>query len=540
MKVLTVKIQDLKEITEFRDFYSQQPLDQLVESYKNDGQQNPIHISPDMEIINGYRLVDAIKIAGGTTVDAIIIEGKPTMRKRIVLNQYREKTTDDHLREVREVFNMFPKRQGQKKPDGEKYDRDEMISNSLGNRWKGDVIINKVEHILNNDLDGDILSKGILEKNWKVDTCFDFLKSKMTIDQENGYGFTQQLIDGTYSVAEVNRFIDQRYALDKKHSHTFVIPQKANFYNMDCVDLAGLTEYLKKVDLIITSIPYWALRNYKNGQNRQLGQEATKEEFAHNIADIFNKLIPTLKDSANVIINIGETYKDGLAQGIPFLIKEYISKETPLIHKDTLIWSKKNARPQGEKVKRTLNSIEYLLLFIVDPKKSKYNQLTFPVEGKKIKITRGVKDVSNKGDRSPKRKSVTKNYGKLTSHLDEQQIENIIITSVGKNHDIFKISEIGHPAPMSAMLPVTLTLMLSDEADLVCDPFAGSNIVGKCALELNRQSVSTELSKEYFDIGCEMLTKGAENFDRDSLDIINEMVYPDLHRDQDTNTRIAA
>jgi hypothetical protein len=35
------------------------------------------------------------------------------------------------------------------------------------------------------------------------------------------------------------------------------------------------------------------------------------------------------------------------------------------------------------------------------------------------------------------------------SHLNEQTVEDIIVTSVGKNHEIFKISEEGHPAAMS-------------------------------------------------------------------------------------------
>ena len=126
------------------------------------------------------------------------------------------------------------------------------------------------------------------------------------------------------------------------------------------------------------------------------------------------------------------------------------------------------------------------------------------------------------------------------SHLKEQEIEDIIMTSVGQNHDIFKISEVGHPAPMSPMLPVTLILMLSNEGDLVCDPFGGSNVVGKVALELNRRYLSTELSKEYFDIGCEMLKMGDENFDRESLDVINEMVYPDPQKAQDNIKPIAA
>lgn len=541
MKNLNVLISELKEIPEFRDFFCPQPIEDLVESYKTFGQLVPIHVSEDLEIINGYQMVDAIKMAGGTTVMAQIIDGKPDIHLRITLNLYRQKTTEDQIRVIREVFKIFPKRQGQRCADEETYDRARKISNSLNGKWKNDVILNKLEYILNNDLDNDVLSKGIVGKGWKVDTCHDFLKEKMNVDVEKQYGFTHKLMDGTYTVAEVNKFIDQRLALDTKHQYTFVIPEKANFYNMDCVKLAEMATYASKVGLVYTSIPYWALRTYKEGQERELGQEETKEEYAANIAAIFAKLVPILKESANVVINVGETYRDGVAQGIPFLIKDYISKHTSLIYKDTLIWSKKNPRPQGEKVKRPVNSIEYLLWFVVDPVKAKYITLTFPVDGKKAEVTGGSKDVASNGKVSKKSKSISKDYGKLMSHLYEQEIENIIVTSVGKNHDIFKISEEGHPAPMSPMLPVTLILMLSDENDLVCDPFGGSNVVGKCALLLNRRYLGAELSKEYYNIGCEMLQLGNQNYDREGLDQINDMVYINHENDeQETEYQKAA
>jgi DNA modification methylase len=525
MRNIDVLISELKEIPEFRDFFSPQSIDDLVESYKTYGQQVPIHISDTYEIINGYRMVDAIKMAGGTTVMANIIDGEPDTHKRIALNLYRKTTTEDQIRVTREVFRIFPKRQGQRCTDELPYDRARKISSCLNGKWKNDVILNKLEYILNNDLEKDVLSKGIIEKGWKVDTCYDFLKEKRSVDVENHYGYTHKLMDGTFTVAEVNKFIDQRLALDTKHPFTFVIPEKANFYHMDCVKLAEMAIFANRVDLFFTSIPYWILRTYKEGEERELGQEETKEEYAANIAAIFEKLYPTLKESGNVVINVGETYRDGVAQGIPFLIRDYISKHTSLIYKDTLIWSKKNPRPQGEKVKRPVNSIEYLLWFVVDPVKAKYTTLTFPVQGKEARINNGCKDVASNGKVTKKSKSISKDYGKLKSHIYEQEIENIIITSVGKNHDIFKISEEGHPAPMSAMLPVTLILMLSDENDLVCDPFGGSNVVGKCALLLNRRYLGAELSKEYFNIGCEMLLLGNQNYDREGLDQINDMVY---------------
>jgi DNA modification methylase len=78
---------------------------------------------------------------------------------------------------------------------------------------------------------------------------------------------------------------------------------------------------------------------------------------------------------------------------------------------------------------------------------------------------------------------------------------------------------------MNLTLPVTFALMLSDEGDLCADIFGGSQVSGKIFTLLNRRYVSTEKSKEYFNIGCQRLLNAMNEFDRDSLDIINELVY---------------
>jgi hypothetical protein len=54
---------------------------------------------------------------------------------------------------------------------------------------------------------------------------------------------------------------------------------------------------------------------------------------------------------------------------------------------------------------------------------------------------------------------------------------------------------------------------------------SGSNVVGRVSQLLNRKSLSTELSKKYFKVGCRMLEKSIKEFNREDLDIINELAY---------------
>ena len=80
---------------------------------------------------------------------------------------------------------------------------------------------------------------------------------------------------------------------------------------------------------------------------------------------------------------------------------------------------------------------------------------------------------------------------------------------------------------MSGILPVVPILMCSDEYDhnTVLDIFSGSNVVGRMGLLLNRKVLSAELSKDYYDIGCKMLENAIEDYNREDLDVINELAY---------------
>ena len=62
----------------------------------------------------------------------------------------------------------------------------------------------------------------------------------------------------------------------------------------------------KSIDCIVTSPPYWQLRDY--GVAGQLGLEDTVEEYIEKLLDIFDECWRVLKDTGTVFINMGDTY----------------------------------------------------------------------------------------------------------------------------------------------------------------------------------------------------------------------------------------
>lgn len=73
----------------------------------------------------------------------------------------------------------------------------------------------------------------------------------------------------------------------------------------DCRDLIKKIPK-RHIDLLVTSPPYWAKRIY-NGSG-ELGTEESPEKFVRVLADYFDEFISHLKDTANVFVNLGDTY----------------------------------------------------------------------------------------------------------------------------------------------------------------------------------------------------------------------------------------
>jgi DNA modification methylase len=526
MKTAIVKISHLVEVPELKQYYTHQSIDELSNSIVVDGLKTPIIVTENYEIIDGFRRVEAMKQLGKEYIDVWIDEAEPVIFERIIRNMYRTKTTDDFVKELKTVFVKYPKRMGKKSDDGEVYNRNERISNALNKKYSGKDTITKLEYILNNDIENDTLSKGIIEKNWKIETCHDYLTIWKSIDKEKNYGYSKKLISGEINISEANRFIEEHLELETDQT-TFIIPDKCHAYNMDCRDIDNIKDFFQKIKLIFFSIYYWKQRFYEVGEIPQPGHESTREEYLETASKLLIPPISTLREDGVLAVNIADSIVDGIPQRIPYLLIEYIEKNTPLKFIGEIIWSKKNPRGNGkcEDVIRPKNKIEYVMAFALNPDKVKYRKLIYRDKSIEVKITNGYKDVNKNGVTSKKRKSLTTGYKSVKNHIYEQEIENIIITSVGENHDVRKIIKDGHPAVMSAMLPITIIMMYTDEGDWVYDCMAGSNVVGRASQILNRRSLSTEISKRYFNVGCKMLTNGVNEFDRDSLDIINEITY---------------
>jgi len=143
------------------------------------------------------------------------------------------------------------------------------------------------------------------------------------------------------------------------------INKNVNTYIGDCLEVMR-TLHDKSIDLIITSPPYFQLRDYEN--DNSWGNENSVQQFINKINEWGKSCFRVLKDSGSLFLNIGDKYKNKSLMLIPERIAIALN-DNGWILRNTLIWNKPNTMPSAVK-DRFNNSYEFVYFFV--KKNNKY------------------------------------------------------------------------------------------------------------------------------------------------------------------------
>lgn len=114
------------------------------------------------------------------------------------------------------------------------------------------------------------------------------------------------------------------------------------------------------VQTCITSPPYFGLRDY--GQEGQIGQEQTPQEYVQNLVEVFRHVRSLLSDDGTLWLNLGDSYGDKKnLLGIPWRVALALQDDGWILRQD-IIWHKPNAMPESVR-DRCTKAHEYLFLF---------------------------------------------------------------------------------------------------------------------------------------------------------------------------------
>jgi len=284
-------------------------------------------------------------------------------------------------------------------------------------------------------------------------------------------------------------------------------------YQGDCLDVLK-TFANESIDCVITSPPYWALRDY--GVSGQLGLESTFQEYINKLCDIFDEVKRVLKKSGTCWVNIGDTYCGNKEGKTDNKVCNYLKETTVNIHKkkgilpekslcqipsrfaiemsnrgwilrNEIIWHKPNCMPQSVQDRFTVD-FEKVFLFVKNKK--------YFFDNESVKEPTLTKDNSNR-DRDNTRLNNTpgrtRMNGLKTNDYDFKNKRCVWTVNTRPYKD-------AHFATYPEKLIIPMVKSGCPLDGVVLDIFMGAGTTGLVAKKFNRNYIGIELNQEYVEI----------------------------------------
>jgi DNA modification methylase len=285
-----------------------------------------------------------------------------------------------------------------------------------------------------------------------------------------------------------------------------------NLHLGDSLEIAKTLE-TGSVQTIVTSPPYWGLRDY--GVAGQLGLERTPEEYVCHLVELFRELRRVLRDDGTLWLNLGDSYAgswgsmshdlsgaakragmngrpvttnvNGLKSkdlvGIPWRVAFALQADGWYLRSD-IIWHKPNPMPESV-TDRPTKAHEYIFLL---SKSSKYYY-----------------------DADAVRERATSDFGKgktdavqKYSHMKRNIAHSGWLGGDGETRNKRSVWTVttkpfkgAHFATFPKDLIAPCILAGAPVGGVVLDPFTGSGTTGLVSVELGRSFVGMELNPEY-------------------------------------------
>lgn len=228
----------------------------------------------------------------------------------------------------------------------------------------------------------------------------------------------------------------------------------------------------ESVGLIVTSPPYWQLKDY--GAERQIGFNQSYEDYINHLNLVWSECYRILQPGRRLCINIGDQFARSAYYGrykVVAIHSEIIRfcETIGFDYLGSIIWQKEtNMHTSGGA--KVMGSYPY------------------PINGY-VKIDFEHILLFKKQGIAP---SPTKEQRELSKLTDEEWYTYF------KSHWIFSgARQDRHIAVFPEELPQRLIKMFSFVGDLVCDPFMGSGTTALAALKLDRNSVGYEINERF-------------------------------------------
>ena len=269
------------------------------------------------------------------------------------------------------------------------------------------------------------------------------------------------------------------------------------------------------VQCVVTSPPYWGLRDY--GHQGQIGLEQTPDDYVAEMVAVFREVHRVLAQDGTLWLNLGDSYAGGGRGGqseakrsnnwqptyslhghvptglkpkdlvgIPWRVAFALQTDGWWLRQD-LIWAKPNPMPESV-TDRCTKAHEYVFLLT---KAAQYRYDHHAV----AEPSETAGEVRGGGNKA----SAT---GVYMMRQEGQRLDRYGVTPETRNRrSVWTVATKPYAGAHFAVMPMALVepciLAGSQPGDTVLDPFAGSGTVGVVALRHGRDFIGIELNPEY-------------------------------------------
>lgn len=291
----------------------------------------------------------------------------------------------------------------------------------------------------------------------------------------------------------------------------------------------------KSVQCVVTSPPYWGLRDY--GEDEQIGLEQSPNDFIEQLCLVFDEVWRVLKDDGTIWVNLGDSYSamrdskaipDSLRDGDGTRVAQAANRNPAnlraagLKHKDLvgipwrfafamqergwylrqdIIWAKPNPMPESV-TDRCTKSHEYIFLMTKNPKYYYDNEAikedSIWAEDRRA----GQGRLHYEGKRQGQEGTGQENFVAITDKRNKRDVWNVAVKSYREAHFATYPPELITPCILAG----------SKEGDIILDPFSGSGTTGEVALLHDRNYIGLELNPEYAKLSEKRLTEAGGMF----------------------------
>lgn len=287
-----------------------------------------------------------------------------------------------------------------------------------------------------------------------------------------------------------------------KEQTEFYSTQRGMCINGRCEDIVEnylLPNYSGKIQLIFTSPPFPLNRAKKYGN-------LTGETYKKWLCDVINSMLALLTENGSLVIELGNAWntKEPTFSTLPIETLLQIKNKCQLFLCEEFVYYNPARLPspvqyvniERSRVKDSFTHIWWLSRN-VRPKANNRNVLKqYSIQMQKL-LKSGTYNSGNRpSEHKISKTAFSINHGGSIP-------SNVLIASNTRSNDpyITECKKHGlriHPARMPVEVPSFFINLLTDEADIVLDCFAGSNTTGYCAELHNRHWISIEAEREYY------------------------------------------